>query len=235
MSLRYTATVIELAILGLLKEGPLHGYELRRRLREDLGIFGNLSFGSLYPALARLEDAGAVRVVSGGPATPAPTIPLTGSLTGERAALRARLGTTLGPVTLPAFAGRGTRSRKVYEITPRGEEIFAELLGADEALDDARSFAVRLAFARHLTPAARLRLLERRRQQLAERLANLRRHAAAPDRLDRYERSLVEHAGELTSLDLGWVERLIDAERAVPSPPQEPVPSATSAVARSAP
>lgn len=235
MSSRYTENVIELAILGLLKEGPLHGYELRRRLREDLGIFGNLSFGSLYPALARLEEAGAVRVLPGGSPAPAPTIPPTGSLTGERAAFRARLGTSRSPVSLPALAGRGTRSRKVYEITSRGEEMFSELLGADEALDDARSFAVRLAFARHLSPAARLRLLERRRQQLADRLADLRRHAATPDRLDRYERSLVEHAGELTSLDLNWVEKLIDAERAVPPPPSEPVPSIASAVVRSVP
>jgi DNA-binding PadR family transcriptional regulator len=54
---------LELAILGLLKEQDLHGYELRRRLGELLGPIGRLSFGTLYPALNRLESDGAVTVV----------------------------------------------------------------------------------------------------------------------------------------------------------------------------
>jgi DNA-binding PadR family transcriptional regulator len=54
------ATVLELAILGLLKESDLHGYELKKRLSEALGPFSTVSFGSLYPALARLEAAAAV-------------------------------------------------------------------------------------------------------------------------------------------------------------------------------
>jgi DNA-binding PadR family transcriptional regulator len=52
--------VLELAILGLLKEQELHGYELKKRLVEALGPFSSVSFGSLYPALARLQRAGAV-------------------------------------------------------------------------------------------------------------------------------------------------------------------------------
>jgi anti-sigma regulatory factor (Ser/Thr protein kinase) len=49
--------MLELPILGLLQEEPLHGYELKKRLDETLGLWG-VSFGSLYPALARLEAAG---------------------------------------------------------------------------------------------------------------------------------------------------------------------------------
>lgn len=45
--------MLDLAILGLLREQPRHGYELRRQL-SDLG-FWSVSFGSLYPALRRLE------------------------------------------------------------------------------------------------------------------------------------------------------------------------------------
>ena len=52
--------MLELAILGLLKEQPLHGYELKKRLTDRLGPLSSVSFGSLYPALARLETAGAV-------------------------------------------------------------------------------------------------------------------------------------------------------------------------------
>jgi DNA-binding PadR family transcriptional regulator len=56
--------VLELAILGLLKEQELHGYELKKRLADTVGSGSGVSFGSLYPALGRLEKAGAVRVVA---------------------------------------------------------------------------------------------------------------------------------------------------------------------------
>ena len=51
------STLLEFAVLGLLHDGPLHGYELRKRLTTALGIFRALSYGSLYPALRRLVDA----------------------------------------------------------------------------------------------------------------------------------------------------------------------------------
>ena len=50
--------VLEFAILGLLHESPLHGYELRKRLNILLGHFRAFSYGSLYPCLAKLERAG---------------------------------------------------------------------------------------------------------------------------------------------------------------------------------
>jgi DNA-binding PadR family transcriptional regulator len=140
---------------------------------------------------------------SGGPAD-AP-IPATGSLSGERAGLRARR----------AGAGLGTkRSRKVYRITDTGRHLFEQLLEGEEPAggDDARSFGLRLAFARHLAPSARLALLERRRAQLSRRLAtDLVR--ASGERLDVYTRSLVEHSTEATEHDIAWLDRLIDAER----------------------
>ena len=46
--------MLDLAILGLLQAGEFHGYEIRKRLRDELGLFANISFGSLYPALSRL-------------------------------------------------------------------------------------------------------------------------------------------------------------------------------------
>ena len=50
--------VLALKILGFLDDGPLHGYELRRRIVELDGPGSSLSDGALYPALARLEAAG---------------------------------------------------------------------------------------------------------------------------------------------------------------------------------
>ena len=50
--------MLDLKILGFLDEGPLHGYELRRRIEELDGPGTHLSEGALYPALTRLESAG---------------------------------------------------------------------------------------------------------------------------------------------------------------------------------
>ena len=52
--------MLDLAVLGLLADGPLHGYELRKRLGAVLGPLRAFSFGSLYPCLRRLESAGHV-------------------------------------------------------------------------------------------------------------------------------------------------------------------------------
>jgi DNA-binding PadR family transcriptional regulator len=50
--------MLELAILGFVAEGPLHGYELRRRVARLSGHTRPVSDGSLYPAISRLVDAG---------------------------------------------------------------------------------------------------------------------------------------------------------------------------------
>jgi DNA-binding PadR family transcriptional regulator len=195
--------VLELAILGLLKEQDLHGYELKKRLADTLGSGSGVSFGSLYPALGRLEAADAVQVVGTGAA--ADNVPPTGSLGGELAVFRARKG-----------AARGSRGKKVYRITERGQRLFEELLAAESvSTDDERAFNLRLAFARYLPAEARLGLLERRRAFLLERLA--RTKAAIRngwERLDAYSKSLIEHGNETTERDISWLDRLIARERA---------------------
>ena len=48
--------MLELAILGLLHESPMHGYELRKQLATKLGTLrAAISYGSLYPTLRRLQ------------------------------------------------------------------------------------------------------------------------------------------------------------------------------------
>jgi len=195
--------MLDLAILGLLEERDLHGYEIRRQLREHLGLLANVSFGSIYPALSRLEKSGAVVATEGGdaPATPAPPAPPTGSLSGELAVLRSRRHS-------PARARRG---RKVYRITAAGRQLFGELLAGGGAADDARSFGLRLAFARHLAPQARLTLLERRRAQLVQRLGEAEEGRAD---LDVYARSVVQHTADGIARDITWLDTLIASERA---------------------
>ena len=196
--------MLELAILGLLKEQELHGYELKKRLSAAFGPLSSVSFGSLYPALNRLEAAGAVKAVEALEAPTAPSIPMTGSMTGEAAASRAR-----------REPKRGGRAKKVYGITPRGEELFEELLEADSSSgDDDRAFNLKLAFCRYLPPDARLGLLERRRAHLVERLARARASIrAGRERMDAYTRSLMEHGTEATERDISWLDSLIATER----------------------
>jgi DNA-binding PadR family transcriptional regulator len=54
--------VLELAVLGLLKETPMSGYELKKQLTVKLGAFWRVSYGSLYPCLKRLAGDGALDV-----------------------------------------------------------------------------------------------------------------------------------------------------------------------------
>ena len=51
------SSLLEFAVLGLLQESPMHGYELRKRLNGVLGTFRAISYGSLYPCLKSMESA----------------------------------------------------------------------------------------------------------------------------------------------------------------------------------
>ena len=170
--------MIELAVLGLLKERPMHGYQLSRELGESLGGLWRVSYGSLYPTLRRLERDGAIESEAGDE--------------------------------------RGARRKKVYRITPAGEQLFLELLQEapqDTQSEDAR-FRMRLAFFRYLPPETRIRLLERRRQTLQQRLTRIAESLVAGRAgADDYERALVEHNRTSTESDIAWLERLIAAER----------------------
>lgn len=170
--------MLELAILGLLKERSMHGYELSKRLTDTLGGFWRVSYGSLYPTLKRLERQGAVEQV---------------------------------------FAGEAVGRRKnVYRITESGEALFLRLLeesGHDSQSEDNR-FRVRLAFFKYLAPDARIRLLERRRAYLEERLSSIQASLAATrKRFDTYTLSLMQHGRETTEQDIAWLNGLLAAER----------------------
>jgi DNA-binding PadR family transcriptional regulator len=56
---------IELAVLGLLHEGPMHGYELRKRLNLMLGWGRVLSYGSLYPTLKKMLRGALIEEAAG--------------------------------------------------------------------------------------------------------------------------------------------------------------------------
>ncbi len=167
--------MIELAILGLLKEHPMHGYQLNRELSEQLGGLSRVSYGSLYPSLRRLERQGAI----------------------------------------VSQAGTGARRKTVYAITDEGERLVLELLQEppqEGQTEDAR-FRVRLAFFRYLPPETRVRLLERRRNGLEGRLAEIKSHLRDDGTADDYQHALMDHARAATEADIAWLTELIRTER----------------------
>ncbi len=169
--------MIELAILGLLKEQPMHGYQLKRELGEQLGGLWRVSYGSLYPSLRRLERDGAI--------------------------------------SSQGAAGTGARRKTVYAITDEGERLFLELLQEppQEGQTEDTRFRVRMAFFRYLPPETRVRVLERRRQGLQDRLAEVKMHLRDPGTTDSYQRALMDHARAATEADIAWLTDLIRVER----------------------
>src|SRR3954469_7286134 len=181
--------MLEFALLGLLQQSPMHGYELRKELAQVLGGLRSISYGSLYPALKRLHAAGLIPT-----AEPEPK--------------------ALLPADAPPLTGR--RGKVVYTITAEGKERFHELVSQSgpEAYDDGGVFGVRLAFSRPTAPDVRLRVLEGRRRTVERQREGLRASLSRTrERLDRYTLELQRHRLEAVGREVRWLAELIDQER----------------------
>ena len=55
----------ELLFLGLLKDGPKHGYEIKRQIEEELFPFVGLKIKSIYYPLKKMEKLGLIKKDSG--------------------------------------------------------------------------------------------------------------------------------------------------------------------------
>lgn len=178
--------VLEFAVLGVLSDGPLHGYELRKRLAAVLGPFRALSYGSLYPCLRRLQGKGLIDEVDVTPAT-------------ESAA--------------PALSAR--RARVVYAISADGKEEFADWANqpGPEAWED-EGFAAHMAFFGRTESKVRLRILEGRRSRLEERVDALRESVTrGRERVDAYTLQLQQHGLDGAEREVRWLNELIQHER----------------------
>jgi DNA-binding PadR family transcriptional regulator len=51
----------ELAVLSILEDGPLHGYEMARRIEEQTKGALRFTLAALYPMLYRMEQRGWIR------------------------------------------------------------------------------------------------------------------------------------------------------------------------------
>lgn len=231
-------SLLELALLGVLAEGPQHGYGLKKQLDAVLPVWSSVSYGSLYPTLGRLERAGDLVAIDTDDADgdePAvqdeatvedeATPPLTGTLAGELATFRARLRDRTARSGRPRRTGRGQRGqrgRKAYGITNPGRARLHELLTSLDPADD-RAFTLQVAFASHLDTAERLAVLGRRRGELAARLD---RSSTTPEPADRWQASLRRHTLDVLAAELAWVDSLL-AGVDLPSPT---IPSETAGV-----
>ncbi len=183
---------LELAVLGLLHEQPMHGYELRKQLNVVLGWGRLLSYGSLYPALKKMSRAGWITEHVAGTAVGGTT----GSPTGGR----------------PTAVGR--RQRIVYELTESGNQRFTTLMkDAGPAAWEDENFDVRFAFFGRTDRDIRLRILEGRRARLQERLARAQQQLAASRERDTYTEELQRHGVESVEREVRWLSDLIAAER----------------------
>lgn len=190
--------MLEMAVLGLLNEAPLHGYELRQRLKSTLGTFRAFSYGSLYPSLRRMRTAGFITEDDGDAAVVADA---------------------------PVLTGR--RGKVVYKLTAEGKERLAELLAeAGPSAWEDETFGVHFAFFGLTDPAVRVRILEGRRSRLEERREGVATSLnRTRSRLDSYTLQLQEYGLESVEREVRWLTELIETERrssARPTPDPSP-------------
>lgn len=169
--------MLELAVLGLLKEKPMYGYELKKTLDERLGHAWKFSPGSLYPTLRRLSKADAIEIEE--------------------------------PKTI------SRRSRKIYHLTPQGEQLFEQIIEETGPHDteDREAFMMRLAFFRYTRPETRRRLLERRRGYLLEQLDRIKASLKnLKERVDAYSLELMRYGESETEHEIRWLDSRLEAE-----------------------
>jgi DNA-binding PadR family transcriptional regulator len=177
--------VLELAVLGLLHESPMHGYELRKRLNALLGTLRAFSYGSLYPCLRDLQALGWIAeeppVGSGGSA-----------LTGKR-----------GKIVYALTAdGKDRFAELVAEAGP--SEWEDDSFGVRFAFFGRTDAAVRLRILE-----GRRRRLEDRLERVRASVTRTR------ERLDAYTAELQRHGLESVEREVRWLNELIATERRV--------------------
>jgi DNA-binding PadR family transcriptional regulator len=176
--------VLELAVLGILHETPMHGYELRKRLNSLLGAFRAFGYGSLYPALKDMLSKGLIAEDT----VTDPARPL------DRPTRRSKIVYRL------TADGKERLNDLLGQSGPASWE------------DD--GFGVHFAFFGLTQADIRLRILEGRRSRLEERLEGFRAAATRTrERVDSYTLELQRHGLESVEREVRWLNELIASER----------------------
>jgi len=186
--MRSRSESLEFALLGLLSQGALHGYELRKRMIAIYGPFRALSFSVLYPQLHRMLDEGLIEesVAAAGGISRRSRIVY--AITPEGQKRFDQLTHSSGP---EAWEDESFEVRfAFFGPTPRGNRV-AILEGRHRKL---------------VEKAAALR----ESAQLAEREV-AKTHSA--DGLDKYLLEWRRHSLESAEREIAWLEEMIKTER----------------------
>jgi DNA-binding PadR family transcriptional regulator len=192
--------VLELAVLGLLLDAPMHGYELRKQLNSLLGTIRALSYGTLYPTLKGLVAAGLIREAT-----------TTDATTSTLASKRARI--------VYELTAEGKERFQSLVRSPGPSAWEDENFGVHFAFFARTDAASRL----EVLEGRRSRMQERME---AARQSALRRR----ERFDQYTLELQRHGLESVEHEVRWLTELIDTERAgnmthLRDPDKDPPPS----------
>ncbi len=192
------AGVLELAILGLLQDAPMHGYELRKRLNAVMGSFRAISYGSLYPALRELLDRGLIAEAGTADAS-APV------LSGRRARITYEL----------TAEGKDRFADLVSRTGPEAWED--EAFGVHMAF-----FAVTPAEVRMRILEGRRSRMEERLSNLRSSVVRNR------ERIDSYTLALQRHGQDSVEREVRWLSELIENENSGRGPSPDPTTTNTA-------
>ena len=184
--------VLELAVLGLLHETPMHGYELRKRLNAVLGAFRAFGYGSLYPCLKELLAQGMIAEEEAPPVTPMP-------LSGRRSKIVYRL----------TADGKERLQELLSQAGPAAWED--DGFGVHFAFFGQTRADIRLRILE-----GRRSRLEERLEGVRAGLTRTR------ERVDRYTLELQQHGLESVEREVRWLNELIASERQSDAGPGTP-------------
>lgn len=184
--------VLELAVLGLLHETPMHGYELRKRLNAVLGAFRAFGYGSLYPCLKELLAQGMIAEEEAPPVTPMP-------LSGRRSKIVYRL----------TAEGKERLQDLLSQAGPAAWED--DGFGVHFAFFGQTRADIRLRILE-----GRRSRLEERLEGVRAGLTRTR------ERVDRYTLELQRHGLESVEREVRWLNELIASERQSDAGPGSP-------------
>jgi DNA-binding PadR family transcriptional regulator len=163
----------ELILLGLLRESPRHGYEIKKQVKEIFSLLAGIDLKSVYYPLRILEKKG---------------------------------------LLLKRSSKEGKRpERLVYELTPKGEARFRELLNKS-FLDFKRpqfSLDLSLYFLNYINPKIAKRRL-RARMRVLEGLSSSIRYTLGPLKKKRSLAlaHILEHNLEMLETESKFLSRL---------------------------
>jgi len=166
----------EMIFLGLLKESPKHGYEIKKKVKEILSLFAGVELKSIYYPLSVLEKEGFV---------------------------------------VKHIGKEGNRPQRfIYELTPKGQARFNELLNSS-FLDFKRpqfSLDMSLYLLNHIQPEiakrrlrARLLILKKLIRDLRQMSSSLESKGTSPISLAR----ILEHNLKMVETETKFLSSLI--------------------------